>query len=239
MKTLIILPTYNEAGNIEPLIQQILGRTEGTEIVVVDDNSPDETGRIVEEIAAGEPRVHLLRRPEKLGLGTAYIAGFRFGLDRDFDAFVTMDADFSHDPRFLPPLIAGIEAYDIMIGSRYIPGGGIANWELYRRLLSRGANLFARMMLALQTRDCTSGMRCYRREVIESLDLSSIRSNGYSFLEEILYRCVQAGYRVGETPILFTDRRVGQSKISRGEIWRAIVTIFRLRFGRGGGKIRE
>ena len=231
MKSLVILPTYNEAGNIEPLIRAILEARAEAEIVVVDDNSPDDTGRIVEEIAAEEPRVHLIERPGKLGLGTAYIAGFRFGLDRNFDALVTMDADFSHDPRFLPALIEGVRDYDIMIGSRYIPGGGIDNWEFYRRFLSRSANLFARTMLSLEVRDCTSGMRCYRRKVIETLDLAAIRSNGYSFLEEILYRCVEQGYRVGETPILFTDRRVGQSKISRSEIWRAIVTIFRLRFG--------
>ncbi len=235
MQIAVIIPTYNEKENIAPLIQQILALNLNLQIIVVDDNSPDGTGQLVANLAQVDERINVIRRPSKLGLGTAYIAGFKQALTDETHLILTMDADFSHHPDYIPDLVALAKTYDITIGSRYIPGGGVENWEWYRKLLSWGANHFARVMLNLQAHDCTAGFRCYNREVLLHIDLDHIFSNGYSFLLEMAYECQHLGYRFGEIPIIFTNRLQGQSKISHKEIYKAMYTIFRLRW-QGNGR---
>ena len=229
----IVIPTYNESENIVRLVTEILALPVGAHVVVVDDNSPDGTGRLVDELAAREPRVHAVHRPAKLGLGTAHIAGIRCAAALGLDPIGTMDADFSHHPRYIPDLLAGLEHSDVMIGSRYVPGGGTVDFGLHRRLLSRGANAFARTMLGLTAADCTAGFRLYRLRVLDSIDLDAIFSNGYSFLIEILFLVQSAGWKVGESAIIFEDRREGTSKISKREIAKAIYTVLRLSVQRG------
>ena len=221
MRSLVVLPTYDEAENVLRLAGEIFAQVPELEILVVDDASPDGTGDLVEEEGRREPRLHLLRRPGKLGLGTAYLAGFRHGLDQGYDRVLTMDCDFSHRPRYLPDLLRGMDDHDMMVGSRYVPGGGVANWPAHRRALSAFANLYTRALLRMPVRDCTSGFRCYAREVLETVDPFAVRSSGYSFLYEMVFRVHRAGFRIGETPILFEDREAGSSKINRSEIWRA------------------
>ncbi|HEY2773850.1 MAG TPA: polyprenol monophosphomannose synthase [Candidatus Binatia bacterium] len=229
----VVIPTYNESENIVRLVDAILALPLGAHVVVVDDNSPDGTGRLLDEYAARDSRLHVVHRPAKLGLGTAHIAGIRRAQELGLDPIGTMDADFSHHPRYIPDLVAGLEQSDVMIGSRYVPGGGTRDFKLHRRLLSRGANAFARGLLGLEPADCTAGFRFYRREALAAVDLDQIFSNGYSFLIEILYLVQASGAAVGETPILFEDRREGVSKISRKEIARAIYTVLRLFVQRG------
>ncbi len=231
-RALVIVPTYNESENLPRLIPSILSRDPRLEILVVDDASPDGTGQMAEEIAAAEPRVHVLHRAGKLGLGTAYLAGFQWGLDRGYDVLFEMDADFSHDPRYLPDLLHAAEtAYDLVIGSRYVPGGGTTDWGLVRQIISRGGNVYARLLLGLPLSDMTGGYRCYRRTALEAIDLDHIRSNGYSFQIEMAYRVHQAGLRVGEVPIVFPDRRVGASKMSKNIVWEALANVLKLRLG--------
>jgi dolichol-phosphate mannosyltransferase len=239
MRILIVIPTYNEVENAGPLSSEILQFAPEVEILFVDDSSPDGTSEEVERLRAADGRIGLLRRPGKLGLGTAYLAGFRHGLERAHDAVVTMDADFSHHPRYLPALIAGLERCDVMVGSRYVKGGGVRNWGLHRRLLSRFANVYARTLLALPVRDCTAGFRAYRAGVLAALPLDEIRSSGYSFLEEMIYLVSRNGFRIGETPIVFEDRRAGRSKISKREIFLAAYHVLRLRLGARGVKRGE
>ncbi|HOD50962.1 MAG TPA: polyprenol monophosphomannose synthase [Candidatus Hydrogenedentes bacterium] len=224
--SVVIVPTYNEAENIERLIHAIRDAWSGLDVVVVDDGSPDGTG----DKAAAIAGVHVIRRPGKLGLGTAYVAGFRYALEHEYARIGGMDADFSHDPARLPALFALLDKHDVGIGSRYIAGGGTRNWGVHRQVLSRSANAFARFMLGLSAKDVTSGFRCYRREVLENIDLDALASHGYSFLVELLYRCVQNGFSVGETPIIFEDRAQGASKMSMKEIWGGVKNLFRLRF---------
>lgn len=238
MDIVVVIPTYNERENIELLVRQLLGLPVGLRVIVVDDNSPDGTGELAEELAAeSEGRVSVIHRPGKLGLGTAYIAGFRRAMEEGADYVFTMDADFSHNPRYFPAMVEKAETgCDLVIGSRYVPGGGARNCTWPRILLSWGANGFARALLGLQARDATAGFRCYRREVLESVGLEEIRSSGYSFLIEMLYRIQRRGWRVGEVPILFDNRRLGRSKISRAEILRALQTVLRLAWARLRGK---
>lgn len=226
--TAVIIPTYNESENLERLVHLILALPLELRVIVVDDNSPDGTGQIADRLLAEDQRVHVIHRPRKLGLGTAYIAGFRQGLQLGADCIVTMDADFSHHPRYIPSLVAQSNGAQVVVGSRYIQGGGTRYCSLKRRVLSRGANGFARLILGLEARDCTAGFRCYRREALEAIDLQSILSDGYSFLIEMLYQCHNRGYRTREIPIIFEDRRHGVSKISRQEIFKAICTVLRL-----------
>jgi glycosyltransferase involved in cell wall biosynthesis len=227
---LVIIPTYNEADNLRELVAAILDLDIGVQILVVDDNSPDGTGQLAEQLSRSWPEaVRVLHRPGKLGLGTAYCAGFEFGLDRAYRYFVTMDADFSHPPARLPALLAAASANDVVIGSRYVPGGQVVGSPFKRRLLSRGANLLAAFLLHLPARDCTAGFRCYRRHVLETVDFRGILSEGYSFLIEMLYHCQQAGFTICEVPITFRDRARGRSKISRIEIFKAFHTLLRLR----------
>lgn len=232
MPPAVIIPTFNESDNIDSLIQQILVLPIDAHIIVVDDNSPDGTGKLVDEIARIEPRVHCVHRPAKMGLGTAHIAGMRRAFALDLDPLLTMDADFSHHPRYIPNVIAGLNRYDVMIGSRYVRGGGMQGRNLKLRLVSWGANFFARMMLGLKANDCTSGFRAYRRRALESINLDLIFSNGYSFLIEMLFLCQARGWRIGETAIVYEDRRAGTSKISRAEIYKATYTVLRLTYRR-------
>jgi dolichol-phosphate mannosyltransferase len=239
VKTAVIIPTYNESDNIITLVEEIVGLEAVAHIIIVDDNSPDGTGQIADELAKQHHEVHVIHRPGKLGLGTAYIAGFKFALTLPTDCIMTMDADFSHHPRYIPSLIAQTRGYDLSIGSRYVDGGGAVNCNLWRRFLSRMSNTVACLTLGLQASDCTAGFRCYRRQVLEAIDLDSIFSSGYSFLVEMLYKCQQLEYRVGEVPIIFENRQQGASKISRSEIWKAAHTVLRLGWERIVGSPRS
>lgn len=228
---LVIVPTYNEADNVPQLLPRILDDSR-LSVLVVDDGSPDGTGAIVAEAAARNDRVHLIQRAGKQGLGTAYIAGFRYALERGVEYIFEMDADFSHDPKYLPDLLHAAEtAYDLVIGSRYVPGGGTTDWGIVRQVISRGGNIYARLILGLPLADMTGGFRCYRRRALEAINLDRIRSNGYSFQIEMAYRVHRAGLRVGEIPIVFPDRRVGASKMSKQIVVEALVNVVKLRLG--------
>src|SRR5712691_9132699 len=230
MKTLIIIPTYNELENLRPLLQEIFSYAPETDVLIVDDNSPDGTGKLADEIHNENPQVHVLHRAGKLGLGTAYIEGFKYAVAHDYDAAFEMDADFSHDRRYLPDFLKAIERADLVIGSRYIPGGDTPNWTFLRRFISGGGNIFARFMLGIPVHDCTAGYRCYRREVLESIDLDSIQSQGYAFQIELAYRVMQHGFKIVETPIVFMDRRVGKSKMSRKIVIEGFTYVIKARF---------
>ena len=232
MKTLIIIPTYNELENLRPLLQEIFLYAPDIDVLIVDDNSPDGTGKLADEIHNENPHVHVLHRAGKLGLGTAYIAGFKYAVAHDYDAAFEMDADFSHDPRYLPDFLKAIEHADLVIGSRYVPGGGTPNWSFLRRFISGGGNIFARFMLGIPVHDCTAGFRCYRRQVLESIDLDTIQSQGYAFQVEMAYRVMQQGFKIVETPIVFLDRRIGKSKMSRKIVIEAFIYVLRARFGK-------
>ena len=234
MQVTVIVPTYNEKENIEALVTQLLALPTGVRVIVVDDNSPDGTGSIADRLAAeSEGRVRVIHRAGKLGLGTAYIAGFKQALAEGADLICTMDADFSHNPRYIPSLADKIgQGYDLVIGSRYVPGGGVSGCTFDRKLLSWGANAFARTMLGLHAHDTTAGFRCYRSEVLEGMALDEIKASGYSFLIEMLYRVQRRGWKVGEVPIVFENRRLGTSKISQGEVVKALGTVLRLAWAR-------
>jgi dolichol-phosphate mannosyltransferase len=233
MRALVVLPTYNEAENVLLLAADVLAQDPQLDVLVVDDNSPDGTSDLVESARRNEPRLHLLRRPGKLGLGTAYLDGFRHGLEHGFDRVLTMDCDYSHHPRYLPHMLEVASEADLVIGSRYVAGGGVKNWPLRRRLLSRFANFYTRVLLQVPVRDCTAGFRCYSRAVLEGIDPFSVRASGYSFLEEMVWRVHHAGFSIREIPILFEDRTRGTSKIDQVEIFRAarhvLATAFRRR----------
>ncbi len=227
----VVIPTYNERNTILDLAQQVLQQPR-CRVLVVDDNSPDGTGALVAAHAATEPRLAVLQRARKLGLGTAYLAGFAWALQQGAQLVCEMDADFSHDPLYLPFLIEKAElCYDVVIGSRYVHGGQTSDWGVLRQFISRGGNAYANAILGLRVSDSTSGFRCYRREVLERIDLHSIRSNGYAFQIEMVYRAQRAGFRIGEIPIIFPDRRVGRSKMSHAIVVEAMINVWRLRFG--------
>lgn len=226
----VVIPTYNEHDTIEPLLEQILALPR-FRVLVVDDGSPDGTGDLVAAQAREEPRVGLLAREGKQGLGTAYLAGFRRALAEGAQYIFEMDADFSHDPSYLPQLLAATEHYDLVLGSRYVPGGGTTDWGVIRQMISRGGNMYARLVLGLPVVDATGGFRCYRRQVLETVPLDAVRSNGYSFQIELVYRTLRAGFRIGEVPIIFPDRRVGQSKMSRRIVVEALINVWKLRLG--------
>jgi len=233
MKTLIIIPTYNEFENLPLLLKEIFSYVPETHVLVVDDNSPDGTGKLAEEIRGQNSQVHVLHRPGKLGLGTAYIAGFKYAIQHDYDAAFEMDADFSHDPRYLPDFLRAIDHAHLVIGSRYIPGGNTPNWSLMRRLVSGSGNVFARFMLGITVHDCTGGYRCYRREVLQSIDLDAIQSRGYAFQIELTYRVLNKGFKILETPITFMDRRLGTSKMSWKIVVEAFTYVLRTRLNEG------
>ena len=226
MKAVVILPTYNEAGTIQEVVEGVLASSPEADVLVVDDNSPDGTGAIVDELAAANPRVRVLHRPGKGGLGPAYIAGFRDGLARDYDAFIEMDSDLSHDPADVTRLIAAAADHDLVIGSRYVPGGATKNWSVNRRRLSRAGTAYAKLFLRLPLSDATSGFRCYRRAVMETIPLDEIHSEGYAFQIEMAWRAWILGFRLGEIPIIFTERREGASKMSRSIVAEALMKVF-------------
>ncbi|MEU6641677.1 polyprenol monophosphomannose synthase [Saccharomonospora sp. NPDC046836] len=211
---LVIIPTYNERDNLAPLLRRLHATLPQVHVLVVDDGSPDGTGELADKLAADDTRVHVLHRSEKAGLGAAYIAGFRWGLDRDYQTLVEMDADGSHAPEDLPRILDALGHADLVIGSRYVAGGAVVNWPLRRQVLSRGANIYARLALGMRVNDTTAGFRAYRREVLEKLELGAVASAGYCFQIDLTWRTVQQGFDVVEVPITFTDREVGESKMS-------------------------
>jgi dolichol-phosphate mannosyltransferase len=221
-RVLVSMATYNERENLPRLIQEIQGVVPTADILVIDDNSPDGTGKLVDEMAKTDPRIHALHRAGKLGLGTAILRGFGYAIEQGYDYYVNMDADFSHHPRYLPALLAGMKKHDVMIGSRYVPGGGTTGWPLSRKIMSGGVNLLVRLLMRLPSKDNSGGYRCYRVAKLRETDLDRMLSRGYSFQEEVLYRCYRAGSRIGETPIIFEDRRAGSSKVNFREVLRSI-----------------
>jgi dolichol-phosphate mannosyltransferase len=229
----VCLPTYNEAENLEPMVDR-LGEILGEDdlVLVIDDNSPDGTGDIADRLAAERPWIQVLHRPRKEGLGPAYLDGFRRALELSADLIFELDCDFSHDPADVPRLAAAAAEADLVIGSRYVPGGGTKNWGLVRRLISRGGSLYAQILLGVPIRDLTGGFKCYRREVVEAIDLDAIHSKGYAFQIETTYRALRAGFRVVEVPIVFTDREVGGSKMSKAIVLEAVWKVPALRLGR-------
>lgn len=228
-RTLICLPTYDERDNLAPMVAAVHAVVPHVEILVIDDNSPDGTGRIADGLAAADPRVHVLHRQGKEGLGKAYLAGFAWALQRGYQLVLEMDCDFSHDPRHLPAMLAAARTHDLVLGSRYVPGGGTVNWGLGRRLISRGGSLYARTILGLPQRDLTGGFKCFRREVLEAIDLPSVECAGYAFQIELTYRAARRGFRIAEVPITFADRRVGHSKMSRRIVLEALRRVWSIR----------
>jgi dolichol-phosphate mannosyltransferase len=230
-RALVIVPTYNERDNVTRLVPLILQQDPRLDVLIIDDASPDGTGEVADRVAGGEPRLHVLHREGKLGLGTAYLAGFRWGLDRDYDAFFEMDADFSHDPAHIPQFLAALRDYDVVLGSRYLHGRvTVVNWPIPRLLLSYAANLYARVVTGLPITDATGGFKCFRRQVLESIDLDRVGSEGYSFQIEMSLRAWRRGFSLGEIPIVFSDRDVGESKMSKRIVWEAVWRVWALRF---------
>jgi dolichol-phosphate mannosyltransferase len=227
-RALVCVPTYDEAENVGPVVEAILAAAP-VDVLVIDDDSPDGTGELADGIAAREPRVHVLHRARKEGLGKAYLAGFAWALARPYDLVLEMDADFSHHPRYLAPMLARARDADLVLGSRYVPGGGTLNWGLGRRLLSKGGSLYARTILGVPYRDLTGGFKCFRREVLEAIDLPTVECTGYAFQIELTYRAHRRGFRVAEVPIVFEDRRVGRSKMSRRIVLEAIRKVWSIR----------
>ncbi len=232
MRSLIIVPTYNEFENIRRLLPELMALDPEIRVLVVDDNSPDGTGKLADELAAENERISVLHRPEKLGLGSAYVAGFKYAIQQDVDCVFEMDADFSHDPAMIPRFIERIASCDVVIGSRYISGINVVNWPMSRLLLSYFANMYTRVVTGMTIRDTTSGYKCFRREVLEHIDLDEVRSDGYAFQIEMNFRCWRKGYRMREIPIIFVDRRSGTSKLSQGVINEAVWIVWWLRLQR-------
>ncbi|MFD3811091.1 polyprenol monophosphomannose synthase [Rhodococcus sp. NPDC058639] len=231
-RTLVIIPTYNERDNIGRIVERLHAALPGTDVLIVDDGSPDGTGAIADGLAAADDRIHVMHRTEKNGLGAAYIAGFRWGLDRAYTVLVEMDADGSHAPEQLHLLLERIDAgADLVLGSRYVPGGVVVNWPWHREVLSRGGNIYSRLALGVKVSDITGGYRAYRREVLETLDLDAIASHGYCFQVDLAWRTLQAGFAVAEVPITFTEREIGESKMSGNIVQEALlrVTLWGLR----------
>ena len=229
MDKLVIIPTYNEQENVGPLIGRLLALPLGLEVLVVDDASPDGTGALVREIAAREPRVHLIERAGKLGLGSAYLAGFRYALDHGAEYIFEMDADFSHDPDALPEFVRHAQEVDVVLGSRYLEGVTVVNWPLERLILSYCANVYTRVVTGLPLKDATGGFKCFRRRALEGVDLESVQSDGYAFQIEMSYKCWKRGFKLREIPILFVDRRAGTSKMNQRIVWEAAGLVWKLR----------
>jgi dolichol-phosphate mannosyltransferase len=228
-RALVVIPTYNERINLPLIVPQILEQDARFEVLVVDDNSPDGTGRLADEMAKAEPRIHVLHRPGKAGLGKAYLAGFKWALERRYDLIFEMDADFSHDPKFLPEFLHAVQNADLVIGSRYHSGVNVINWPIARLLLSVGANEYARRITGLPLTDSTGGFKCFRRRVLEAIDFEKVKSNGYSFQIEMSFRAWKQGFRLVEIPIVFTDRVEGQSKMDKRIVREAIRMVWWLR----------
>lgn len=237
MKTLVIIPTYNERENIDRIVPQVLEKEPSIRVLIVDDNSPDGTGEIADRMAKENDRVFVIHRQNKSGLGTAYITGFKFALERDFDYVFEMDCDFSHDPKYIPHFLQAIKEHDLVLGSRYISGVNVINWPMSRLLLSYYANVYSRIVTGLPVRDATSGFKCFRREVLKAIDLEEVKSNGYSFQIEMSFRAWKKGFRIKEIPIVFEDRRLGHSKMSKKIVREAVWMVWRLRLWSLLGKL--
>ncbi len=229
MKTLVIIPTYNECENIEKITKEVLQTDRSVDVLVVDDNSPDGTAGIVHSIQSNEPRVHLLLRKNKQGLGKAYIAGFKYAIEHEYDYIFEMDADFSHDPKAIQKFLEKIQDCDLVLGSRYLHGVTVINWPLRRLFLSYSANLYSRIVTGMSVKDATSGFKCFRREVLEAIDLDRVKSGGYAFQIEMSFKAWKKGFRIVELPIIFTDRVEGSSKMSKKIIFEAIWMVWKLR----------
>ena len=239
-RVLVIVPTYNERENLPLIVGAVHEHLPEADLLIVDDNSPDGTGQLADELAANDAKVTVLHRAGKLGLGTAYVAGFKHALGRDYQYVFEMDCDFSHDPKYLPVLLARARAgADLVLGSRYVDGGGTVNWGPMRKLISRGGSLYARTVLGIGVRDLTGGFKCFRRATLEKLDLDSVSAQGYGFQIEMTYRAVKQGFRVEEVPIVFVDRRVGQSKMSKKIFLEAFTLVWKLRLGGAGAVARS
>lgn len=230
-RALVIIPTYNERENLPHLLPQVLEQDARIDILVIDDDSPDGTGEVADELAAGDDRIHVIHRAGKLGLGTAYLAGFRWGIERAYDFLFEMDADFSHDPAHLPHFLSAVREYDLVLGSRYLEGRvTVVNWPIGRLLLSFFANVYARIVTGLPVADATGGFRCYRRKVLADINLDRVESEGYAFQIEMSMRAWKRGFRIAEIPIVFVDRTSGESKMSKRIVWEAIWKVWKLRF---------
>jgi dolichol-phosphate mannosyltransferase len=237
-RALVIIPTYNERENVARIIAAVLAQDPSIDVLVVDDGSPDGTGQIADEIAASNPRVHALHRAGKLGLGTAYVAGFKWALERNYELIFEMDADFSHSPEALPLFLKAIESADVVLGSRYQNGQvNVVNWPMSRLFLSYSANIYARRITGLPIFDATGGFKCFRRRVLESIDLDDIRSNGYAFQIEMTFRAWKKGFKIVEIPIVFVDRTEGSSKMSKRIVREAVWMVWRLRWWGIRGKV--
>jgi dolichol-phosphate mannosyltransferase len=228
-EALICIPTYNERENLPSIVEELL-HVAPVDILVIDDNSPDGTGAVADLLAKEHPRVNVLHRPGKQGLGKAYLAGFKWALERHYDYIFEMDADFSHQPRYIPEFLRAIQDHDLVLGSRYVKGGGTENWSAVRKVISQGGSLYARTILGLSVRDVTGGFKCFRREVLESLDLDSVESTGYTFQIELTYRATQKGFRIKEVPIVFFERVAGNSKMSKDIVLEAVTKVWKIRF---------
>jgi dolichol-phosphate mannosyltransferase len=238
-RALVIVPTYNERDNIARVTAGVLANERRADILIVDDGSPDGTGQIADDLAAQDPRIHVLHRAGKEGLGTAYIAGFRWALERDYQYVLEMDADFSHDPGFIPEFLRAIQDADVVAGSRYLDGrANVINWPMSRLLLSYSANVYARRVTGLPVSDATSGFKCFRRKVLERIDLNSVHSNGYAFQIEMTFRAWKLGFRIREIPIVFSDRMEGHSKMSGKIVREAVWMVWRLRVAGMLGRVR-
>ncbi len=237
-RALIIFPTYNEKENIERIVASVLPLDDRINILIVDDNSPDGTGKIADRLAESDSRINVLHRDKKEGLGKAYIAGFKWAIENSFDYIFEMDADFSHDPKYIPDFLIAIEKADLVLGSRYISGVNVVNWPMSRLLLSYFANVYTRIITGLPVRDGTGGFKCFRREVLEALNLDAIRSNGYIFQIEVTMRIWKKGFKIKEIPIVFTDRQAGKSKMSKKIVREAIWKVWYLRLMSMLGKLK-
>lgn len=231
MKAIVVIPTYNERDNIVRLAGEVLNQHPSLHLLIVDDNSPDGTGILADELSAGNDRIRVIHRPGKLGLGSAYRTGFKLALEMGADFIIEMDADFSHDPAVLPVFLDTVAGCDLVIGSRYLNGVSVVNWPIRRLILSYFASVYTRYVTGLKLMDCTSGFKCFRRSALESIDLDSVRSDGYSFQIEMNYRCMEKGCKIVEVPIIFIDRHAGTSKMSRRIVLEAIVMVWKLKLG--------
>ena len=228
-KSLVIIPTFNEMENIPKLIPEVLSKAEGIEVLVVDDSSPDGTADYVEKLMQSNDKIHLIKRDYKMGLGTAYITGFKYALDHSFDYIFEMDADFSHDPIEIVNFLIEIENYDLVLGSRYISGVNVVNWPMRRLILSYSANIYTKIITGLHIKDATGGYKCFRREVLEAIDLDRIKSNGYAFQIEMTFKAWKKGFKIKEIPIIFVDRVKGTSKMSKKIVREAVIRVWKLR----------
>ena len=228
-RAIVCIPTYNERENLPSIVDELL-RTAPVDILVIDDNSPDGTGQVADLLAEREKRVHVLHRPQKQGLGRAYLAAFQWALERGYDVIFEMDADFSHQPRYVPEFLRAIEHNDLVLGSRYVEGGGTENWGLARRVLSRGGSVYARSILGVPVHDLTGGFKCFRREVLEAIDLQTVQTVGYAFQIELTYRAWKQGFRIKEIPIVFYERSLGRSKMDRRIVAEAVTKVWGIRF---------